>query len=109
MVERDNVGDRAQCDQIEQRSHIRFGQAAFKSPQFAQSAPERQHHIKNHAHTGYGLALERTALLVRIHNGVSLRQCLRGKVMIGDQNLTADLFGRLNTGNTRNPVINGNN
>ena len=109
MVERDDVSDRTQCDQIEQRSHVRLRQAAFKPPQFAQPAPERQHHVKNHAHTGYGLALERAALLVRIHNCVSLRQRLRGKMMIGDQNLTADLFGRLNTGNTRNAVIYGNN
>ena len=38
MVERDDISDRTQSDQIEQRSHVRFGQAAFKPPQFAQSA-----------------------------------------------------------------------
>ena len=76
----------------------------LSQPPQSAACPERQHHVKNHAHTGHGLALERAAQGLEINNCVSLRQRLRGKMMIGDQNLTADLFGRLNTATLEMPL-----
>ena len=57
MVERDDVSDRTQCDQIKQRGHVRVRTGRFQTAP-VQSAPERQHHVKNHAHAGNGLALK---------------------------------------------------
>ena len=102
-VQRDEIGDRAHRDKIQQGRKVGFG--AIESPPLPQHASQREQHVEHHAHARQHLAGERIATQVGIDDRIGRRQHVTGQVMIRHQDLPAACLGRRDAGMTGNPVV----
>ncbi|MCY1432337.1 hypothetical protein D9M71_483300 [compost metagenome] len=85
-IQRHHVGDAAESDQIEHFREIRLRHAARSEIAFfAQTRAQGEHDVKDHAHTGHGLAREFAARLIGIDDGIRRRQFRTRQVVVGDQ------------------------
>ena len=75
-VERYDVGDGAERDQVEQRAEVGFGVLRERATA-AQFGTQRQHDVEHDADTGHGLAREVAARLVRIDDDIGIGAAFR--------------------------------
>ena len=88
-VEGNHVGHRAEGDEVQKRSEIRrFAALHTLAPPGAQRAED----IEHHADPGEALAREAVPPAVGIDDGVGRGQLRAGQVVIGDQDIDAELF-----------------
>lgn len=106
VVQRNQIGDGADRDQVEQGQQVRLGLVGERAL-FAQVPPQRHQHVEDHADAGQRLAREGVAAEVGIDDGVGRRQLLAGQVVVGDQHLPAQRLGRGDTGMAGDAVVDG--
>ena len=106
VIEPDDVGDRAQRHQVEQRGQMRLG-AMREMTALAQQRPQRAQHVEHHADAGQMLARKRAARLIGIDDPRRLRQPFAGQVMVGDQHVDAERLRRGDTFDARDAVVDG--
>ncbi len=82
-IERHDVGDRAQGDQIEHIAQIRFRLAREPST-LAQLGAQGKHHVEHHADAREALARKRAAGLVGIDDGRCARELRTRQMVVGD-------------------------
>jgi hypothetical protein len=92
-VETDDVGHRAERDEIEQGSKVGFGPVGGEPAPFAQFAAQGQHDIKHNADSRHALAREITARLVRIDDAVGVGEGFGRQVVVGNQRGNAEFAG----------------
>jgi hypothetical protein len=95
MVEFDDIRDRAECDEVEQRGELGFGASARRREPLAvaQLGAQRQHHVKHHADAGQAFAREAAGGQIRVDDTVGRRQFVTRQVVVGDQRGDAELPG----------------
>ena len=86
----------------------------IKNPARTQLTAQRQQHIKHHAHTGHRLALKAAAGLIRVDDDIGIGQLHRartavggGQMVVGHQDLQAQLFGVGHALHAGNAVVHG--
>ena len=108
-IERDHIGHRSQCDQVQQYSEVRFGKSLSGKPApRTQSCPQRQHDIKCHADAGEVPAGKfHTAAKTGIDDRVRRWQLCAGQMVVRDQHPDAAFPGGCNTRQAGDTVIHG--
>ena len=105
-IERNEIGDSAERDEIEQRREIRFGgpmrREAALSPQ---ARAQREHQAEHDADARDRLARKCIAGDIRIHDRIRGGQSRRGQMMIGDDHAHAERARRFDAGMTRDAVV----
>ncbi len=85
VVQGNEVGDRAEGHEIEQRRKIGFEHSRFGEPSVsAQAGAQCQQQIEHHADAGQGLARERVAGKIRVDHRIGIRERSSRQMMIGD-------------------------
>ena len=104
-IERHQVGDRTERDEIEQHGKIRLGSRFAEPANLAQARAQRQHQIERHADTCDRLARKRVAGEIRIHDRVRCRQCRTRQMMIGNDDAHAERMRRIDARVARDAVV----
>lgn len=105
-IERHHIGHRAKRHQIEIIRHIGGAQPLPLIPaKLAQMGVESRHQVEGHPHTGQRLGGEVAAMLVRVDDGIGVRQLLTRQMVIGNQYLHASRLGRRHPGDAGDTVI----
>ena len=105
-IERHEIGDRAERDEIEQRRKIGLGRSRV-TPARAQARAQREQQAEHHANAGDGLARKRIAGKIRIHDRVRVGQRHARKVMIGDDDLHSARARSRDAGMASHAVVDG--
>src|SRR5690554_2035504 len=106
VVQRNYVSHGTQSHQVQQVAQV--GLWVWQQVVVPQVFAQGGEHVEHHADTGGVLAQERAARLVRVHDGVGVRQFVTGQVVIGDDHLDAQLPGSTHTVDGGNTVIDRN-
>ncbi len=108
-VERHDVRDGAQGDQIEKRREVGRCHAVGVEPvRGRQAAAQRGHDVEHHPDAGERLARERVAVAVGIHDGIRRRQRRPGQMVVGDDHANARVTRRGDTIEARYAVVDRN-
>ena len=103
-IERHDVGDRAERDQIEHIAEIRLILAGERSA-LAKLGPQGKHYVEHHADTRKALARKRAAGLVGIDDGCCGRKLRTGQMVVGDDHLDAEPARRFDALDARDSVV----
>ena len=103
-IEGDDVGHRAQRDEVEERGQIRRLAA---SRALAPPGTQRSEHVEHHPDSGEALARESVAGAVGIDDGVGRGQSRAGQMVIGDQDVDAELLRAGDPVHARDAVVDG--
>jgi hypothetical protein len=117
-IQRHQVGDRAQRDEVEQRRQIGSGLrsvplavtgrcARGESAALAQMRTQRQQQVEHDADAGQRLARKRIPLHVRIHDRVGRRHGRAGQMVIGHDHADAARTRGGDAGVTGDAVVDG--
>ena len=104
MVERHDVGDGAQRDDVQVPGRHTGGTLHSL---VIEPAPERRHEVERYAYAGKVAAGEAASGKVRIHDHGGIGQLAAWQVVVGNQHRYAQPVGLLHPREARNPVVDG--
>jgi len=105
-IEASDVGNGAQCDEIEECGEIRLGAARESAARAKQCACGDQH-VEHHADAREMLARECAPRLAGVDDHGRSRQRRAGKMVVGDQHVEPSRRGRRHAGMACDPVVDG--